>query len=103
MTDIRDLVIIVFGIVGLLALLVSLVFTIVIGLAVWGLVKAARGTIEGGIGPLLSDARETARNVRGTTTFVTDSMVAPIIRVYGVYAGVRRGLGVLGRAARRGG
>ena len=96
--DFRDIIIIVFGITALVALTVLLIFTVLIGFAVLGLIKATRSTLRDGVGPLMNDAQETARGVKGTTEFVSDSMVRPIIRVYGVYAGLRRGLGVLGRA-----
>ena len=100
--DFRDIVVIVFGITGLVALTVVMIVTVFIGFATLGLIRAARATLRDGVGPLMSDAQETARGVKGTTEFVTDSMVRPIIRLYGVYAGVRRGLGVLGRARFRG-
>ena len=100
--DFRDITIIVFGITALVALTVLLIFTVLIGFAVLGLIKATRSTLRDGIGPLMNDAQETARGVKGTTEFVSDSMVRPIIRVYGVYAGLRRGLGVLGRARPKG-
>ena len=97
-SDIRDIVIIVVGILGVLALLVLTVFGVLIGLAVLGLIRAGRGTIRGGIAPILENARDTSREVRGSTGFVADSVVRPIIRVYGAVAGVRKALGVLGSA-----
>ncbi len=45
--------------------------------------------------PLLGAARQTAENVKGTTSYVSEAAVTPIIRVYGVVAGVRRAAGVL--------
>jgi len=100
--DFRDIIIIVFGITTLVALAVFIVFTVLIGFAVLGLIKATRATLRDGVGPLMTDAQETARGVKGTTEFVSDSMVRPIIRIYGIYAGLRRGLGVVGRARSRG-
>lgn len=97
LTNFRDIVIIVFGLVGLLALTVFLIFTVLIGFAAWKLIKAARGTITEGVGPLLENAEETARNVQGTAAFVTDTVVSPLIKVYATVAGIRRGLGMLTR------
>jgi hypothetical protein len=45
--------------------------------------------------PLLGTAKQTADNVRGTTSYVSQAAVTPIVRTYGVVAGVRRAAGVL--------
>ena len=100
--DFRDIIIIVFGITALVALTVFVIFTALIGIAVLGLIKSTKATLRDGVGPLMTDAQETARGVKGTTAFVSDSMVRPIIRVYGIYAGLRRGLGVVGRVRSKG-
>lgn len=98
LTDIRDVVVIVVGILGILALTLAVVFTILIGLAVLRLIKATRGTIEDGLGPILESAKETTTEVKGSTDFVLSTVVGPLIKVYGAVAGVRKALGVLGRA-----
>jgi hypothetical protein len=36
-------------------------------------------------------------------TFMSENTVAPVVRAYGFYAGVRRGLGVLSGLGQRGG
>ena len=94
-TDIRDIIIIVVGLLGILSLLVFTVFGVLIGLALLGLIRAGRSTISEGIGPVLENALETSREVRGSTGFVADSVVRPIIRMYGVFAGMRKALGML--------
>ena len=98
--DFRDIIIIVFGITALVALLIGIIFTVLIGFTVWRLLAAVRGTMRDGVSPLLQSAQETARGVQGTTLFVSDTLVAPLIKVYGIYAGLRRGASVLGRAGR---
>jgi len=47
------------------------------------------------IKPILDSANQTANTVRGTTTFVSDAVVTPMIRVASVAAGVTRTLRVL--------
>jgi hypothetical protein len=42
-------------------------------------------------------------NVRGTVTFISDTTVSPIIRVYGLFSGIKRGLGALAGLGQRGG
>lgn len=97
LTDIRDIVIIVFGILGLVALLLTILFTILIGWGILRLIRVSRSTMQEGVAPVLENAREASTGVRGTVAFVEDSIVGPIIRVYGIFSGVRRAFGVLSR------
>ena len=97
LTDIRDFVIIVFGITALVALALFIVFTLLIGFVTWRLLRVGRRTLQDGFAPMLENAGETARGVRGTAAFVSESLVSPIISVYGLFAGVRRGVGVVTR------
>ena len=99
--DIRDVVVIVFGIIGIVALVLAVVFTVLIGLAALRLIKAVRGTVTDGLGPILENARETTTEVRGSTDFVAELLVRPLIRAYGVFAGIRKGLGVVGKTRRK--
>ncbi len=85
------------AIAGLLALLLMIIFTVLIGIATLKLIRAARGTVQDGVKPILEEAQTMVRETRGTGAFVSDSMVRPIIRAYGIYAGVRKGLGVFTR------
>ena len=99
--DFRDIVVIVFGITGLVALLIFIIFTVLIGFTAWRLLASVRGSLRDGLGPVLDSAQETARGVQGTTEFFGDRLVAPVIQVYGVFAAVRTGVGVLARALGR--
>ena len=101
LADLRDIVVIVFGIVSLVALLLFIVFTVLVGLAAWSLLKTVRRTIKDELGPILVNVQDTTKGVKGTTIFVGDTVVAPIIRVYSTVAGIRRALGVLARAGGR--
>ena len=70
LTDIRDVVIIVFGILGLVALALTILFTVLIGWGVLKLIRVSRSTMRDGVGPALENAQETVKGVRGTAEFV---------------------------------
>jgi len=94
--DVRDVCIIAFTIAGTILFLVAIVVTVVVGMAATGAFRAARRLVDEGVKPMVS-------NVRESVTFISDTAVAPIIRVYGLISGARRGLGVLSGLAQRGG
>jgi hypothetical protein len=101
--ELRDLIIIIFGITGIVMLFVALVVTLVVGLATRSLIGTLQTLLQGEVTPILESARQSLDNVRGTTTFVASTTVSPIIRVYGFIAGARRVIGVLtGLTGRRG-
>ncbi len=91
----RDWVIIFMGIAVAAFFVVALVITIVIGLLLRVLLRKASALIDDSVKPLLGTAKQTADHVKGTTTFVSGAAVTPIIRTYGVVAGVRRAAGVI--------
>lgn len=93
--ELRDLIIIIFGITGIVMLFVALVVTLVLGLAARSLIGTVQTLLQGEVTPVLESARQTLDSVRGTTTFVANTTVSPIIRAYGVIAGARRVVGVL--------
>ena len=77
---------------------------VVVGLLIWlilelrGLTKLLKDEIK----PILSSAQETVSTVRGTTTFVSDNLISPIVKVSGYVAGVRAALDTLtGRDLKR--
>ena len=94
--DVRDVTIIAFTIAGTILFLVAIIVTVVVGMAATGAFRAARRLVDEGVKPMVG-------NVRETVTFVSESAVSPIIRVYGLVSGARRGLGVLSGLAQRGG
>jgi len=99
--EVRDLVVIIFGGIGVITFFAILVVTLVLGIALRGLIGALRQALQERVDPLLLSARETADNVRGATTFIADTVVNPIIRAYSIYAGLRRGLAILAGWGRR--
>jgi hypothetical protein len=52
-------------------------------------------TIEFEIKPILEQTNETIGTVKGTTTFVSQNVVNPVVKATGYVAGFRRGLKVL--------
>ena len=86
----RDWVIIFMGIAVAAFFVVAMVITIVLGLLVRSLLKKTSSVLDDYVRPLLDSAKSTTENVRGTANFVSDAAVTPIIRTYGVVAGVRR-------------
>ena len=102
--DIRDLVIIIVGCLTMLVLLATLIVVIVVGVATRGLIGAIRGMLKGQLSPTLDSARQVVDDIRGTTSFIADTTVSPIIRFYGLITGLRRGvmaLAGLGKRRRR--
>jgi hypothetical protein len=99
--DFRDVTVIAFTIAGTVVFLVSLIFIIVIGILAIRLISTIRNALQNGMMPTLSSFRETANNVRGTSAFVSETAVSPIIRVYSVFAGVKRGMEVITGMRRR--
>lgn len=100
--DWRDIVIIVAGVLMALVLVTVFIVTVVVGIATRTLLKTIQTLLKAEVTPLLDSARQSLENVRGTTAFIGQNVVAPVIRVYGVVAGARRAFGVLSGVKRRG-
>jgi hypothetical protein len=49
------------------------------------------------VSPILKSADETVRTVRGTSVFVSDNVVTPVVRVSSFVAGVSEALRVIAR------
>jgi hypothetical protein len=104
LSEFRDVVIIIVGVLTILLVLAMLIFTVAIGIASRMLLGALNRLVKDDASPLVRDLKETAGKARGTASFVSEAAVRPIIRTYGVVAGTRRAMGVLtGLAARRNG
>ena len=91
----RDWVIIFMGIAVASFFFVALILTIVLGLLTRALLMKTLRMMDDNVKPLLGTARETADNVRGTAAYVSESAVTPIVKAYGVVAGVRRAASVI--------
>ena len=89
LASVRDLAII---LLALESLVIGVVLVVLI-LEVRNLAKLLREEIK----PILDSADETARTVRGTTSFVSETFVNPMIRVSGFASGVMQALRILTR------
>ncbi len=96
-----DWVIIIYGLMGILFFLLLI---LVLGALVFLLLRI-RGSITDlidEIRPTLAEVQRTAENVRGTSEFIADTAVNPVIRIVAITRGVRRGISsIIGSRARR--
>ena len=91
----RDWIIIIAGILIILTFFAMFVFTVVLGLSIRALLGVIKGTLQDEVNPLLDSTRLTVQRVQGTATFISETTVSPVIRVYGVFAGAKRAAGVI--------
>ncbi len=101
LADIRDVFIIVYGAIGILFFVVAVAATLGLFFAVKALIRSVNDLINESVKPTLGSVKETVDTVRGTTQFVSQTTVSPIVKTYGTFAGVRRGLGVISGITRR--
>ena len=99
--ELRDAVIIAYGVLGVLLMAVLIAAALGVWFAVRVLSKKVGELIDDPLRPTLDEVRASARNVRGTTEFIADSTVHPLIRALAVARGVRRGLARVSGLARR--
>ena len=95
--DLRDIVVIVWGIISALFFLVAIVVALMLGFSIKGLLKKVHGMLDENVKPTLSSVKEAADTVRGTTEFVSKTAITPVVKGYGAIAGIKKGLGVLGK------
>ncbi len=86
---VRDLAIVLLAIESLVIGIVLIILVI----EVISLTRLLRDEIK----PILNSADETVRTVRGTTTFVSDTFVTPMVRVSSFATGVAQALRILAR------
>ena len=99
--NLRDLVIVVYGVMGILLVISLIVVAVGMWLAVRVLTRTLNELLREQVRPTLDEVQATARNVRGTSEFIADSTVSPLIRAVAVVRGVRRGLGRVTNVVRR--
>lgn len=89
----RDLAIVILAVESIIVLIVQVVLIV----QLIRLVKLLREEVM----PIVKSAQETVGTVRGTTAFVSDHLVRPVVRASSYVAGARQALGVLfGRRGR---
>ena len=89
LASVRDLAII---LLALESLVIGVVLVVLI-LEIRNLAKLLREEIK----PILDSADETVRTVRGTTSFVSETFVNPMIRVSSFASGIMQALRILTR------
>ena len=93
----RDIVVIVYGVLGATFFFVAIVVAVAAGMAVIGLFSKLRSLMDESVSPTLQSVKEAADTVRGTAEFVSKTAIAPVVKTYGAFAGIKKGLGVLGK------
>ena len=66
----------------------SIVIGVLLGVLVWQIWRLVK-MVQTEIKPILHDAQETVSTVRGTTTFVSDSVVDPVVKTSSAIVGLR--------------
>lgn len=79
---IRDIAIIIIA-------LQSIVIGLLLGVLVWQIWRLIK-MVQTEIKPILTDAQETVNTVRGTTAFMSDTVVDPVVKTSRTLVGIRR-------------
>jgi hypothetical protein len=99
----RDWVLIIFFSFGILTSFVVFLSAIVMGIAGVALFSEMRVVVVEKVVPLTDRAMETMLTVQGTTEFLSERAVKPVIKTYSFVAGARRAAGVItGLGGRKG-
>lgn len=69
--------------------LTSIVVWVLLGILVWQIWRLTK-MVQTEIKPLIADTRETVATVRGTTSFMSENVVTPVIQTSSKVAGYRR-------------
>lgn len=100
--NIRDIVIIVYGVMGVLLMLAMAAAAFGIWFAVRALTRTVNGLLEDPVRPTLQEVQHTVQHVRGTAQFMNDKTVHPMIRTMSTMRGIKRGVAtVTGIRSRR--
>ncbi len=98
----RDWVLIIWGLTTIVLFAMIIAFIFYLWRGTRGLIGNVRLVVNEDVRPLIATSKESVNNVTGTTRFVGDTVVSPIIRLYGLISGLRRGIGIfLGLTGRR--
>ena len=95
LSDFRDAIVVIYGLIGIIFFFIAILVLVFLFFAIKGIIGNVRELIRDSVKPTLDSVRDTARSVQGTTEFVGESAVKPILRTYGILAGLRRGATVL--------
>ncbi|MSP21412.1 MAG: hypothetical protein EXR66_00035 [Dehalococcoidia bacterium] len=102
LADFRDVVVIVYGVMGILLCTVLIAVGSGLFFAVRSLARKAEQLMDEPLRPTLDELLKTARNTRGASEFYADHAVSPLIKAIAAVRGVRRGFASIARLAGRG-
>ena len=100
--ELRDVVVIVYGVMGIVLMVALAIAAFGLLFAVRTLTRAITSLLDDPVRPMLDEAQRTMHNVRGTTDFVADATVRPLIRAISLVRGVRKGVSTVTGRGRRG-
>lgn len=92
LAELRDIVVIVYGAMGVILMLAMAIAAFGLWFAIRSLSRSLQALLDDPIRPTLEEVHRTAQNVRGTSEFMADTAVHPLIRVVALGRGVRRGV-----------
>ncbi|RLT38528.1 MAG: hypothetical protein DWI58_15065 [Chloroflexi bacterium] len=92
LAELRDVVVIVYGVMGVVLMLALTIAAFGLWFAIRALSRVLQDLIKDSVKPTLDDVQQTVKNVRGTSEFIADTAVHPIVRAVAVTRGVKRGL-----------
>jgi len=95
LAEVRDVVVIVYGAMGVILMLALAIAAFGIWFAVRTLTRKVNALLDDPVRPALEEVRKSAENLRGTSEFMSDTAVHPLIRTVAAARGLRRGAGVL--------
>lgn len=92
LADLRDVVVIVYGVMGIILMLALTIAAFGLWFAVRALSRVVQELLNDPIKTTLKDVQETVHNVRGTSEFISDTAVHPLVRAVAATRGLKRGL-----------
>jgi hypothetical protein len=92
LAELRDIVVIVYGAMGVILMLALAIAAFGLWFAIRSLSRSLQALLDDPIRPTLEEVHKTVQNMRGTSEFMTDTAVHPLIRVVALGRGVRRGM-----------
>lgn len=96
LADIRDVFIIIWSVLAIVFFALAIIVTFFSYKGVRALMNKVGDLVDDNLKPAAGSIRDAADTVRGTTEFMGRTAVRPVARAYGVAAGVRQGLSILG-------
>lgn len=94
--ELRDLVLVIFAIAGTVLFVISAVVLLSVGVVARSLIVNVNRAVQEGIVPTVRAIRETVNTIRGTTSYISQTAVSPLMRGYAALAALRKASKVMG-------